>query len=62
MKKLHPRSQNKELHADIKKARKWVKHFEERGIYDTAWHQTLGRLEAELRRLKKPEEEVKDGS
>ena len=61
-KKARPRLQNKQLDADIKEARKWVKHFDERGEHDTAWHQTLERLEAELKRVKKPKEELKDGS
>lgn len=61
-KKAHPRSQNKQLDADIAEARKWVRHFDERGDHNTVWHQTLKRLEAKPKRVEKPEEEIKDGT
>lgn len=62
VKKSRPRLQNKKLLEDLKEARKWVKHFNERGEHDTAWHQTLERLEAEFKRVNKPKEELKDGT
>ena len=62
MKRAHPRSQNKQLDADIKEARKWVKHFDERGEHNTSWHQTLKRLEAKPKKAVKPEEEIENGT
>lgn len=66
-KKLHPHLPSKKFLEDLKEARKWVIHFEERGNRGSVWHKILGRLEAELRRINKPkkekkEEEVKDGT
>jgi len=66
-KKLRPHLQNKKFLADLKEARKWVVHFEERGNRGSVWHKILARLEAELRRVSKPKkepkvEETKDGT
>jgi hypothetical protein len=51
--------------AEKKRAERWVAHFEENGITDTVWHETLERLEDEIKRLKKPKaipQEVEHGA